>query len=102
MEEKSFFEKVYEVTASIPSGKVLSYSDIAAIIGSPRAARQVGWAMIKCPDDLPWQRVVKADGTIAGGEYARIRRELLKSEGVEFLPDGRVDMNKFRWKYSEK
>ena len=102
MKEKSFFEKVYEVTASIPYGKVLSYSDIAAIIGSPRAARQVGWAMRKCPDDLPWQRVVKADGTVAGGEYAHIRRELLISEGVGFLSDGRVDMKKFRWNRSEK
>jgi methylated-DNA-protein-cysteine methyltransferase-like protein len=46
-----------------------------------------------CPEHLPWQRVVKADGTIAGNAtYAAIRREALQAEGVPFLPDGRVDM----------
>ena len=96
-QEKSFFEKVYSVVSKIPYGKVLSYGDIAAIIGSPKAARQVGWAMRNCPDNLPWQRVVMKDGTVAGGEYADMRRELLRAEGVNFLPDGRVDMKAFRW-----
>ena len=63
------------------------------MLGNPRKAREVGWAMRHCPEYLPWQRVVKADGTIAGGGYAEIRKEKLHSEGVTFLPDGRVDMN---------
>jgi methylated-DNA-protein-cysteine methyltransferase-like protein len=45
-----------------------------------------------CPDDLPWQRVVMADGSITGGVYAELRRALLEDEGVTVLPDGRVDM----------
>ena len=97
-EEKknSFFEEVYKVVARIPAGKVMSYGQIARVLGAPRAARQVGWAMRTCPDDLPWQRVVKADGSIAGGGYADLRRALLEAEGVPFLPDGRVDMEKCR------
>ena len=62
------------------------------MLGRPRAAREVGRAMFRCPDHLPWQRVVMSDGSIAGGNHAEIRKGLLESEGVTFLPDGRVDM----------
>ena len=93
MQEKdSFFSRVYDVVRRIPSGKCVSYGQIAWMLGAPRAARQVGWAMRKCPDELPWQRVIKADGSIAGGGYAELRRALLEAEGVPFLPDGRVDL----------
>ncbi|MBQ7638372.1 MAG: MGMT family protein [Clostridia bacterium] len=98
-QEKPFFEKVYSVVSKIPYGKVLSYGDIAALIGSPKAARQVGWAMRNCPDNLPWQRVVMKDGTVTGGAYADVRRELLRAESVCFLPDGRVDMKTCRWDF---
>ena len=95
--ESKFFEKVYAVVARIPRGQVVSYGQIAWMLGVPRAARQVGWAMRRCPDALPWQRVVKADGTIAGGNHTELRRALLKEEGVPFLPDGRVDMALCQW-----
>ena len=88
----SFFNGVYGIVANIPCGRVVSYGQIARVLGCPRAARQVGWAMRRCPDALPWQRVVKADGTIAGGMFAEERRELLKAEGVSFLKDGCVNM----------
>ena len=93
----SFFKQVYAVVEQIPAGKVVSYSQIARMLGQPRAARQVGWAMRRCPEHLPWQRVVKADGSIAGGMYADIRRAILESENVTFLSDGRVDMVSCRW-----
>lgn len=98
-EEKknSFFEEVYKVVARIPAGKVMSYGQIARVLGAPRAARQVGWAMRCCPDDIPWQRVVKDSGEIAGGGHADFRRILLEEERVSFLPDGRVDMEKCRY-----
>lgn len=94
---KPFFEQVYDIVGKIPYGKVVSYGQIAWMLGAPKAARQVGWAMHNCPDELPWQRVVKADGEITGGEYAGLRRARLEAEGVPFLPDGRVDMAKCRW-----
>ena len=95
--EKGFFEKVYDIVRQIPAGKVISYGEIARLIGAPGAARQVGWAMRTCPDELPWQRVVRADGSIAGGGWAELRRALLEDEGVPFLPDGRVDIERDRW-----
>ena len=93
----SFFEQVYSVVEQIPPGKVVAYGQIARLLGRPRAAREVGWAMRHCPPQLPWQRVVMANGAITGGAYADMRRERLESEGVVFLPDGRVDMAVCGW-----
>ena len=95
--EAGFFRAVYEIVAQIPRGRVVSYGQIARLLGSPRAARQVGWAMRQCPEELPWQRVLMSDGSIAGGGWADLRRALLEDEGVPFLPDGRVDMAKCHW-----
>ena len=91
-----FYKQVYDIVERIPYGKVMSYGQIAFLAGKPRGAREVGRAMYRCPDHLPWQRVVMADGTIAGGEHAEIRKGLLETEGVAFLPDGRVDMESCR------
>lgn len=96
-EKSSFFENVYKIVGQIPYGKVISYGQIAQVLGYPRAARQVGWAMRRCPEGLPWQRIVMADGAIAGGQYSDLRRALLESEGVVFTPDGKVDMTVCRW-----
>ena len=92
-----FFTQVYEIVEQIPYGKVISYGDIAKLLGRPRAAREVGRAMRYCPEDLPWQRVVMADGSIAGGDYAEMRRAILETENVVFLPNGHVDMSACRW-----
>ena len=97
MDLSPFYAQVYAVVERIPYGKVISYGQIARILGRPRSARTVGWAMRQCPGNLPWQRVVMADGSIQGGVYANLRRALLKEEGVIFLMDGRVDMNACRW-----
>lgn len=96
-DSNAFFTRVYEIVEQIPYGKVVSYGQIALMLGTPHAARQVGWAMRFCRDGLPWQRVVKADGSIAGGEYANLRRAILTAEGVSFTRDGRVDMDACRW-----
>jgi methylated-DNA-protein-cysteine methyltransferase-like protein len=94
---KTFSEQVYEVVAEIPCGKVVSYGQIARMLGRPRAAREVGWAMSHCPDGLPWQRVVMKDGSVAGGVWSEMREALLREEGVIFLRDGKVDMERHRW-----
>ena len=93
----SFYETVYAVVAMIPKGKVVSYGQVARMLGAPRAARMVGWAMRRCPETLPWQRVVMNDGKITGGLFADQRRALLETEGIPFLADGRVDMDACRW-----
>ena len=92
-----FYKQIYAVVDQIPLGKVVSYGQVARMLGRPRAAREVGWAMRCCPENLPWQRVVMSDGSITGGVYADIRWMLLEDEGVAFLPDGRVDMEACQW-----
>jgi len=93
-----FNEKVYAQVAAIPRGKVATYGGIAKACGKPRGAREVGWAMRNCPENLPWHRVVMADGCIAKGEWADMRRSMLEEEGIEILPDGKVDMAKHSMK----
>ena len=93
----TFYQDVYDIVEQIPHGKVVSYGQIARLLGRPRGARIVGWAMRNCPEDLPWQRVVMQDGSVTGGTYSEIRKAMLEEEGVAFLADGRVDMEKHNW-----
>lgn len=97
MSSNDFHQQVYAIVGKIPFGKVVSYGQIAWMLGKPRAAREVGRAMSQCPDNLPWQRVVMGNGAIAGGDHAELRKQLLEAEGVRFLSSGRVDMTACRF-----
>lgn len=97
-----FFQEVYAIVEKIPYGKVISYGQIAEALGRPRSARIVGFAMNRCPDDLPWHRVVRTDGSIASEVMADLSLDLLRQEGVFFRTDGRVDMDKSRWKIPDE
>jgi len=93
-------EEVYQIVARIPPGKVISYGQIARLIGRPRAARIVGYAMSKAPAGLPSHRVLRKDGSLPPGDVFGIpglQRAELEAEGVTFLPDGRVDMTRHGW-----
>ena len=95
----TFRAAVYRLVRRIPRGSVMTYGQIAVRIGAPRSARAVGGAMRRCPDDVPWHRVVNAQGRIsrrrpeAGMLTQRIR---LEQEGVP-LRRGRVMLERFRW-----
>jgi len=98
----SFRKQVYNTAALIPSGKVATYGQIAALCGKPLAARAVGCAMRNAPEflDLPCHRVVNKSGRLApdyafGGEH--IQREMLISEGIVFNEDGTIDMKSCLW-----
>ena len=98
----SFFEQVYQVVRRIPPGKVATYGQIARLLGRPRAARTVGWALHSLPSgsDVPWQRVINAKGTIsldARGPGGAIQRVLLEAEGLTFDEQGRVDLDVHGW-----
>lgn len=110
----SFRAKVYDRVCQIPPGRVCSYGDVAALCGSPRAARQVGYALAALqPVDVseglavdpegravPWQRVIRSTGHIAfAGDPVRgpLQQRLLEEEGIAF-EDARVDMKRFRWR----
>ena len=98
----SFSEAVYEVVRQIPPGRVATYGQVAHMVGKPRNARFVGYALHVNPEPgvIPCHRVVFKDGSLApgfafGGEDEQ--RRLLEAEDVGFLPDGRVDMSRFAW-----
>ncbi|GMV99930.1 MAG: 6-O-methylguanine DNA methyltransferase [Candidatus Hydrogenedentota bacterium] len=96
----NFYDAVHRLVREIPRGRVTTYGRIAAILGCPRAARAVGYAMKASPDDVPWQRVINRKGGIsARGEVERpmLQRELLEQEGVEFDADGNCDLKQYLW-----
>ncbi len=98
----AFNDAVYEVVRQIPAGRVATYGQVARMVGRPRNARFVGFALHVNPEPgiVPCHRVVFRDGSLApgfafGGEDEQ--RRLLEGENVEFLPDGRVDMRRCQW-----
>lgn len=97
---KNYFQKVYEIVEKIPKGKVATYGQIAAILGTPRSARVVGWAMKAAPNHLPCHRVVNKSGELSPfyvfGDQA-FQRALLEKEGVTFTSKGTIDMKKHLW-----
>jgi len=93
------FAEIYAIVSQIPSGSVMTYGQIAAMLGNPRFARRVGQAMYGAPAELglPCHRVVKADGSLCHGPFGEEQRERLGEEGVGFLAGGRVDLASYRW-----
>ncbi len=98
---KDFFKNVYEIVEKIPTGRVMTYGQIATILGQPRNARVVGWAMRAAPENrnLPCHRVVNIRGEMSpknvfGG--AEVQQALLESEGI-FIEDGCIDLSKYLW-----
>lgn len=88
---------MHKLVGEIPPGKVMTYGQIASLLEGGYSAQLVGFAMHSAPDGLPCHRVVNRKGEMAGrglfgGEEAQ--RSLLLSEGVDFLPDGRIDLSK--------
>lgn len=100
--QTEFSKRVHMAVQQIPKGRVSTYGRIAILAGNPRGARGVGYTLHhnKTPETTPCHRVVFADGSLApsyafGGEERQ--REILREEGVLFLPDGRVDIKTCQW-----
>jgi methylated-DNA-protein-cysteine methyltransferase related protein len=104
---KQFQEIVWDISRQVPPGKVSTYGQIAGMIPPPGSlnlkdyeafgARWVGGAMANCPDDVPWQRVINAQGRISPRPGAEKQRLLLEEEGVEFDEKERVNFDLYGW-----
>jgi len=95
------YQRIWNTIAAIPSGRVASYGQIGELAGFARGARLVARALRYAPAEmnLPWHRVLNAQGKIAIPANSPSHREQarrLASEDVPFL-SGRVDMSRFRW-----
>ena len=98
-----FNARVYSAVAQVPYGRVATYGDIATIVGSPRVARHVGFALSALDkDDVPWHRIINAQGRISGkGDTIRatLQRQFLENEGIEFDERDRVfEFHRLRWR----
>jgi methylated-DNA-protein-cysteine methyltransferase related protein len=90
----SVYENIYKIVEAVPSGKVMSYGQIAAML--PKCtARMVGYAMSSLPEenDVPWWRVVNSQLKISlrsANAHHILQRQLLQEEGVVFDKYGRI------------
>jgi len=98
-----FFLQVYSLVKKIPRWRVATYSQIATLLGQPRSAQAVGWALHACPDNIPWQRVINKAGMISIiNERApkTLQVALLKTDGIKVIKnegDFFVDLKIYRW-----
>ena len=101
-----FSNRVFAVVRNVPRGKVATYGQVARLIGAPRSARYVGYALRANPEPgadpecIPCHRVVFKDGSLCksfafGGPDEQ--RRMLEAEGVTFSDDGRIDLDACAW-----
>jgi len=96
---EGLYQRIYDLLARVPAGKVVTYGQIAMHLGMPHGARLVGWAMRSCPEGVPWHRVVNSRGQtgVQDPMGSQLQRSLLQEEGVEFGLDGRIDLKAYGW-----
>jgi methylated-DNA-protein-cysteine methyltransferase-like protein len=96
---RALFPRVYDIVRQVPRGRVTTYGDVAQLVGQGCDARVVGYAMAVCPDDVPWQRVINAQGKISprSGNGPAKQQMRLEAEGIEFDARGKIDLKRFRW-----
>ena len=97
-DEAGFGKRVETLVRQIPKGRVMTYGQLAALCGNPRAARIVGGIAHFGDPDLPWQRVVNKQGGLAAG-YPGGRsghRQVLEQEGFTVVDD-KVDVANLIW-----
>lgn len=97
--DPDFRQRVYALVSQIPKGRVMTYGQLAALSGSPYAARIVGGIAHWGDPTLPWQRVIKKDGSLAEGYPGGTEghRAALIAEGIEVDEDFKVDIEKLLW-----
>ena len=95
------FAAVHALVRRIPKRRVMTYGQISTELSSRLSPRAVGWAMHGCPAGVPWHRVVNAQGACSTDRLpdapTGLQRHLLEAEGVEFRPNGTLDLAVYRW-----
>jgi methylated-DNA-protein-cysteine methyltransferase-like protein len=101
VDDKAYRERVYELVRSIPKGRVMTYGQIALILGEGYTARTVGYVMHGADSaHVPWQRVINAQGKCSTGRLTipvNLQQELLMAEGIDFSAAGKCDLSKYIW-----
>lgn len=97
-------QKVVEIVSMIPSGRVVSYGQVALYAGLPRSAREVGWILQSTEKAIPWWRVINNAGiiSISGTDRREKQRKLLESEGIVVSDEFQVAMSQYRFHPTEE
>ncbi len=98
--KKNYSENIYLLVRRIPSGKVMTYGQIALTLGDGYTPRTVGYAMHASDDSVPWQRVINSQGKCSTGRLTipiNLQQELLEAEGIVFNASGKCDLGTFQW-----
>ncbi len=102
--DADFKQRVYEIVASIPKGRVMTYGQVAAGAGAAWAAWEVGQIAHTGPSDLPWQRVVNKQGGLARGYPGGFEghKKMLLAEGIAVDEDYRINIEDLLWQIPHK
>ena len=98
--DKVYRERVYAIVRQIPVGMVMTYGQLAIVLGDGYTARTVGYVMHGSDEGVPWQRVMNSQGKCSTGRLTipmNLQQELLEAEGIVFSEKGKCDLGKFQW-----
>ena len=99
-DQEDYRQRVYQIVRKIPRGRVMTYGQIAEILGEGYTPRTVGFCMHSSPEGTPWQRVVNAQGGCSTGRLVLPhdkQQRLLELEGVKFNKSHRCDLQTYLW-----
>ena len=100
-DDQNYRERVYEIVRQIPAGRVMTYGQIAEVLGEGYTPRTVGYVMHGADTgNVPWQRVINAQGACSTGRMTmpvNLQQDMLESEGVVFNEKGKCDLKTYLW-----
>ncbi|MBV9210045.1 MAG: MGMT family protein [Acidobacteria bacterium] len=104
-ETSGYRERVYEIVRRIPTGRVMTYGQLAEILGEGYTPRTVGYVMHAADEEtVPWQRVINSQGACSTGRVILPpdkQQRMLEAEGIKFDARARCDLRQYRWSPDE-
>ncbi len=100
----SAYNRIYAIVRQIPIGKVATYGQVAELAELYGKARLVGYALYRVnkDSDIPWHRVINAKGEVSESSLRlgsdHVQRSLLEAEGIQFSPEGKIDLQEYLWR----
>jgi methylated-DNA-protein-cysteine methyltransferase-like protein len=103
--DRHYRERVYTIVRKIPRGRVMTYGEIAYVLGEGYTPRTVGFVMHGAGDNTPWHRVINSQGRCSTGNQvlpSDKQQRMLEAEGVRFDEKGRCDLEIYLWHPDQK